>query len=586
MLENVLLNVRRPGRYIGREWNSSRKDFDKARIKFGLCFPDLYEVGMSNLGLRIIYSILNKIADVCCERFFSCGLDMENILRKQNAQLLSLETGRELREFDLVGFSLSYELCYTNVLNLLELGAIPLKAAWRDQNWPLVIAGGPCAFNPEPMHEFFDLFVVGEAEEAILEIVNAYRLYHDDFKSGKISKQDLLIILAGIEGVYVPSLYEPTYDSRGRIEEFKTRAEAAPAKIKRRFMPDLDNAVFPVEWLVPYIEIIHDRIILEVMRGCPNQCSFCQARHQYYPFRKRSIDRILSLAADSYKRSGYEEISLAGLSVSDYPGIEELVRRLVDAFRKKAVAVSLPSIKPKPNVGSLSSIIAGIKKTSLTFAPEAATEKLRRILNKNFDADIFFRALEESYLAGYRRVKLYFMIGLPGETDADLDGIIDFANQVSQLRRKSSNSSAPVNVSVNTLIPKPHTPLQWLKMEDAKIIERKQDYLKAKIKNKKIELNFHNRQMSFLEGVLSRGDRRLSSVILAAFKKGARFDAWENYFAPAKWQEAFRESGVNPDFYLDGKSKDEILPWDFLDMGIDKKALIADFDKLIATGLR
>jgi radical SAM family uncharacterized protein len=580
MSEDILLQVRKPARYIGQEWNSSRKDFGDCQIKFGLCFPDLYEVGMSNLGLRIIYALLNEISDVSCERFFAPGLDMENILRNSKSELFSLETKRKLREFDLIGFSLSYELCYTNVLNMLELGAIPLKSALRDHNWPLVIAGGPCTLNPEPMHEFFDLFVIGEAEEVILEIVNTYRNYKDNFKSGKISKQDLLIILAGIEGVYVPSLYELTYNSQGKIEKFKPKTKGIPKKIKKRFIRDLDNAIFPLDWLVPYIEIIHDRIILEIMRGCPNQCRFCQARQQYHPFRKRNAEKILTLAIETYKRSGYEELSLAGLSVSDYPCIEELARRLIDTFKEKGVAVSLPSIKPKANVGSLSSIIAGIKKTSLTFAPEAATEKLRQLLNKNFDADIFFKALEESYLSGYRRVKLYFMIGLPGETDSDLDGIIDFANRASQIRRKSSRLAASVNVSINALIPKPHTALQWVKMEDTKNIQYKQDYLKKKIKNKKIELNFHNRNMSFLEGVLSRGDRRLSSVILAAFKKGARFDAWENYFALPKWLQAFQESGINPDFYLEAKSQDEILAWDFLDIGIDKEALIADFNKL------
>jgi len=582
MSEDILLQVRKPARYIGREWNISRKDFDKTQIKFALCFPDLYEVGMSNLGLRVIYALLNEVSDVSCERFFSPGLDMENILRREQKDLFSLETKRKLGEFDIIGFSLSYELCYTNVLNMLDLGTIPLKSSLRDRSWPLVIAGGAATLNPEPMHEFLDLFVIGEAEEVILEIIDVYRKYRDDFKSGKMSKQDLLIILANIEGVYVPSLYEVEYNSQGKIAEFKAKVKGIPQTIKKRFIKDLDNAFFPVEWLVPYIEIIHDRIILELMRGCPNQCRFCQARQQYYPFRKRSARMILNLALAAYQNSGYEELSLAGLSVSEYPQIEKVVRTLIDTFKEKGVSVSLPSIKPTDNLGNLSKIIASIKKTSLTFAPEAATDKLRRILNKHFDTDIFFKALEESYLAGYQRVKLYFMIGLPYETDSDLEGIIDFANQVSQARKKMSSSAAQVNVSINALIPKPHTPLQWIRMTPLESIEYKQDYLKKKLKNKRIKLNFHDSNMSFLEGVLSRGDRRLSAVILAAFKKGARFDAWGNYFVFSKWLEAFRELGLDADFYLKEKSPNEILAWDFLDVGISKEALLADFNKAIA----
>jgi radical SAM superfamily enzyme YgiQ (UPF0313 family) len=397
-----------------------------------------------------------------------------------------------------------------------------------------------------------------------------------------MGKQDLLIILANIEGVYVPSLYEVEYNTQGKIAEFKARVKGIPQRVKKRFIKDLDNAFFPVDWLVPHIEIIHDRIILELMRGCPNQCRFCQARSQYYPFRKRSIEKILSLAFAAYRNSGYEELSLAGLSVSDYPHIENVVRPLIDTFKEKGVSVSLPSIKPTANLGNLSTIIASIKKTSLTFAPEAATDKLRRILNKHFDTDIFFKALKESYLAGYRRVKLYFMIGLPYETDSDLEGIVDFANQASQARKKIGSLAAQVKVSINALIPKPHTPLQWFGMEPIKRIEYKQDYLKKKLKNKRIELNFHNRYMSFLEGVLSRGDRRLSSVIEAAFKKGARFDAWDNYFLFPKWLEAFKEQGLNADFYLEEKSQDGTLPWDFLDVGITKEELLADFNKMIA----
>jgi len=433
--------------------------------------------------------------------------------------------------------------------------------------------------NPEPMHEFFDLFVIGEAEDVLLEVLDAYGKLKDKFKNSQITKHDLLVILSGIEGVYVPSLYEVAYEPSGRIKEFKPSQDGVPAKIRKRFVKDLDKAYFPLDWLVPYIEIVHDRITLEIMRGCPNRCSFCQARSQYFPFRQRNVDNVLNLAFGTYKNTGYEDISLCGLSVSDYSGMEELLKTLVDYFKEKAVSVSLPSIKPKVMVGELSSLIATIKKTGLTFAPEAATEKLRKVLNKDFDTGEFFQAIERAYLSGYQHIKLYFMIGLPSEEDEDLDGIIDFANSVSRARVKTGKPPAQVNLSVNILIPKPHTSFQWLKMQDFEGIKYKQEYLKKKINNKRLKISFHNRCISILEGVLSRGDRRLSRVILAAFNKGARFDAWDSHFVFERWQDAFNECGVDYNYYLGEKSRDEILPWDFLDVGISKDSLRAECDR-------
>jgi len=581
MLEDILLQANKPGRYIGNEWNSPKKDFDRAGLKFALCFPDLYEIGMSNLGLRIIYGIINNLPGVACERFFSPASDMEKVLQDNNMEILSLESKRPLREFDIIGFSLSYELCYTNVLSMLAQGKIPLQASSRDCSYPLVIGGGPCVMNPEPMHEFFDLFVIGEAEDVLLEVLDAYGKLKDKFKNSQISRHDLLVILSGIEGVYAPSLYEVAYEPSGKIKEFKPSQDGVPAKIRKRFVKDLDKAYFPLEWLVPYIEIVHDRVTLEIMRGCPNRCSFCQARSQYFPFRQRKAENVLNLAFSAYKNTGYEDISLCGLSVSDYSGMEGLLKNLVDYFKEKAVSVSLPSIKPKAMVGELSSLIATIKKTGLTFAPEAATEKLRKVLNKDFDTEEFFQAIERAYFSGYQHIKLYFMIGFPFEEDADLDGIIDFANNVSRARVKTGKPPAQVNLSVNTLIPKPHTSFQWLKMQDFEGIKYKQDYLKKKINNKRLKINFHNRSTSILEGVLSRGDRRLSRVILAAFNKGARFDAWDSHFVFERWQEAFNECGIDYNYYLGEKSKDEILPWDFLDVGISKDSLRAEFDKLV-----
>lgn len=585
MLDDILLQVQKPGRYIGEEWNVAKKDFAKANIRFALCFPDLYEVGMSNLGVRIIYGLLNDIDDMSCERFFSPDVDMEAIMRQRHIEIFSLESKRSLREFDIVGFSLGHELSYTNVLNILDLGLIPLKSSLRGQEYPLVIGGGPCALNPEPVFEFFDLFVLGEAEEVILEIIDVYRKQKNNFKASRISKQDLLVMFSQIKGVYVPSLYETIYNSAGKIESFKPIVEGVPEKIEKRILKDLNKAYTPLDWLVPYVQIVHDRISLEIMRGCPNTCRFCQARSQYFPFRQKGLEDILNLASNNYKRTGYEEISLCGLSVSDYARIEELLRALVDLFRSRGVSLSLPSIKPKTYIGRLSSLLATIKKTGLTFAPEAASVRLRKILSKEFDMEDFFQAIEQAYIAGYQHIKLYFMIGLPHEELKDLDDIIEFVSQVSELRRKIKRSAAGVNISVNALIPKPHTPFQWLRTEDIDIIRDKQNYLKKEIiKNKKLKLSFHNSKMGFLEGVLSRGDRRLSQVISSAFKRGARFDGWQDYFRFDCWQAAFLEFNIDPDFYLEARSTEEILPWDFLDIGISRDSLVAEFKKVIAIG--
>lgn len=436
--------------------------------------------------------------------------------------------------------------------------------------------------NPEPVADFFDLFVIGEAEEAIVEIIDTYRRFRAQLKTGRISREDVLIHLSRIEGVYVPSLYEVKYAKQVSVEEFKPKIEGLPRRIRKRFVKDLNTSYYPLDWPVPYIQIIHDRITLEVMRGCPNRCRFCQARSQYYPFRKKTPDKVLSLASEIYRRTGYEEMSFAGLSVSDYPEIQKLTASLIGLFKDKGISISLPSLKYKDLVGDVSSLIATVKKTGLTFAPEAGTKKMRDLIGKDFDEEGFLRSMEQVYASGWRRVKLYFMIGLPHEEEEDLDGIADFALRVSELKRKISKSPAEVNISINPLIPKPHTAMQWFAMENIDSLARKYDYLKAKLKNKRwLKLNFHNRQMSFLEGVLSRGDRRLSKIILDAFSRGARFDAWSNHFRPDLWNDAFARSGIEPLAYLKERDPDELLPWDFLDVGIEKDTLYADFNKPI-----
>ncbi|MFA5115118.1 MAG: TIGR03960 family B12-binding radical SAM protein [Candidatus Omnitrophota bacterium] len=574
--EDVLLGVRKPAQYIGGEWNVAQKDFEAVAVKFALCFPDLYEVGMSNLGVRIIYGLLNSIPDVGCERFFAPARDMEAAMRAGGFQMTSLESGRRLRDFDFIGFSLGYELSYTNVLNMLSLGAVPFKASSRDNSFPLVIGGGPCALNPEPLYDFFDLFLIGEAEEAIPQLIQVYRDSKEAFRSGRLGKDELLLELAGIEGVYVPSFYEPLYGQDGRILDFRVKVKGAPARVRKRFVKDLDNAYYPFEWMVPYIDVIHDRISLEIMRGCPNRCNFCQARSQYFPLRLKKANNLIEFASAAYRLSGYEEVSLGGLSVSDYPGIERLLSSMVDLFKKEGVSVSLPSLKPRLLVGSISGLLATIKKTGLTFAPEAGSERLRRLLNKDFDTDIFFNSLRQAYVNGYSHVKLYFMIGLPSEEYRDLDAIVDLAMQASILGKKAGGRAAGVNISVNAMIPKPHTPFQWVQMQGLSAIAEKQSYLRNRVKSHKLKLRFHDCRMSFLEGVFSRGDRRLGAALLEAFGRGARFDGWGDCFDFERWAVSFRKCNIQPEFYLRQRTKEEVFPWDILDIGIPKDSLAAE----------
>ena len=580
--EEILLQLQKPARYIGNEWNAVKKSPDRVFIKFALCFPDVYEVGMSNLGVRILYGLLNEMDDVACERAFHPATDAEKIMRNGPIALNSLESGLPLKSFDILGFSLGYELCYTNVLNMLDLAGIPLYSSQRQNDLPLVIAGGSCMSNPEPIAPFIDLFVIGEGEEVIKEIVAVYRKAKQ--LSPSIDKRELLKSLCALEGVYVPSLYDVQYDESGLIRSFSPLQRDIPARIKKRVIPDLDNSYFPVNWMVPYIQIIHDRVSLEVMRGCPNRCRFCQARSFYYPYRQRSPRVLLDHAEKAYASTGYDEISLLGLSVTDYPKAEELLGELINNFMQRGVSVSLPSIKAKDVTGGLLTLITKIKKSGLTLAPEAGTEKLRERIGKDFKLDEFFASVEQAYRLGYKHIKLYFMIGLPGETQEDLDGIVGLSRQVSELKRKVEKGAGNLNISVATFIPKPHTPFQWLPMDDVEKIKSKQQYLSSRIKalGPKFKISFHDSRMSFVEGVMSRGDRRLAEVIFKAWKKGAKFDAWSDSFNAQFWLDAFQEADIEPDFYLvRQRGGDEALPWDFIDIGIDRETLSGELEKAL-----
>jgi radical SAM superfamily enzyme YgiQ (UPF0313 family) len=433
------------------------------------------------------------------------------------------------------------------------------------------------------MHDFFDLFVIGEAEDLIQEILAVYRKHKNVYRSGQMDKTELLSVLSNLEGVYAPCLYEVTYSTVGKIREFRPKRAGVPSKIKKRFVRDLNSSYYPKDWIVPHTRIIHDRVTLELMRGCPNRCRFCQARSQYFPLRYRNPELTLSLADTICKNTGYEEFSLSGLSVSDYPRLEELLNRLTGLFKPNGVSISLPSVKAKHIMGVVSSLIAKFKKTGLTFAPEAGSENLRNLLAKDFNTDDFFNALKDAYACGYQHVKLYFMIGIPYEKDDDLDAIIEFASKVSSLRKETGKPSAIVNISINSLTPKPHTAFQWFSMQPPEGIKYKQDYIKKKsMKLKRLKISFHNLRMSFLEGILSRGDRRLSEVILSAFNKGARFDAWSSSFNFDHWESSFRGLGIDPFFYLKARQVDELLPWDFIDTGIEQGVLVDEFNKTIA----
>jgi len=568
-LEDILLTIQKPGRYTGGEWNSVRKVWTKDKVKFLLAFPDLYEVAMSHLGIKILYGILNDREDVLCERVFAPWADFEKALRENKVPLSSLESRKALKEFDIIGFSLAYELSYTNVLNILDLGGIPLRSSERTDEDPIVIAGGPCCYNPEPMADFVDAFVIGDGEEIIGEIVEAYKgtgLFGRSVESkGKGLREDFLRKLAGIQGVYVPSLYKVEYNEDMTVKSFLPVEDCFPGSIKKRVVRDLDAAYYPTKQIVPNIQVVHDRITIEIMRGCKHACLFCQASAVYRPLRQRSKETILSLAAKTYERTGYDEISLLSLSSGDHPDIIDITKELNGIFKSRSVSISLPSLRVEDIAEHLPALVSEVKKSGLTFAPEAASQPLRNSINKNIDMDKLFRAVTGSYKLGWRRVKLYFMIGLPGEKEADLIEIPVLVNKISGLRREIGGGAANVAVSINAFIPKPHTVFEREAMDTQESLSAKRDLLKNTLRSKFVELSFHPVVMGRMEAVFSRGDRRLSGVIIASWISGARFDGWQEVFSMDLWLAAFKDSGIDPDFYSSRKRpEDEILPWDFI----------------------
>ena len=560
-LPQLLSGIQRPARYMGGEHNQIKKDLNQVAVKIALCFPDLYEIGMSHLGLKILYGLLNQRSDLACERVFAPGQDLEQVMRRDQIPLFSLESRLPLAKFDLIGFSLQHEMNYTNMLNMLELSGIPLRSEQRKGNSPLVIAGGPCCVNPEPVADFIDAFLIGEGEEAILEIVEVY----NKFKTKE--RNILLVNLAQIPGVYVPCFYQVNYNPDGTLKEMRPKDKNIPSRIKKRIVKNLEEAYFPLEPIVPYIPIVHDRISLEVMRGCFHRCSFCQASSIYYPPRLRSKEKLLKLARASYCNTGYEEISLLSLSSADYKDIIPLISDLNVIFKQKGISISLPSLRITDLLDQLPLVASVVKKTGLTFALETASPRLHKLMHKDISLEKFFECLKVSYKLGYRRVKLYFMIGLPTEEDADLEKAAELIQKTSRLRKEINGRCAEVSVTISSFIPKPHTPWEREAMADRPILEERQKLLKNKIyANKKIKLKFNNLPLSCLEAVLCRGDRRLSQVIESAFKMGAKFDSWQEHFRFNLWQEAFKTCQVDPQFYLRSRPSNEVLPWEFIEL--------------------
>jgi len=574
--EALLLSVQKPGRYSGGEINSVIKDKQKVDVRFAFCFPDTYEIGMSHLGMKILYSQFNSREDIWCERVFAPWTDFEEVMRREKLPLFALESRDPIKDFDFIGFTLQYEMAYTNVLNMLDLAGVPLKSKDRKELSPLVVAGGPCACNPEPLADFVDIFFLGEGEEVDLEVID---LYKEHKKKGS-SKEEFLKAAAKIEGVYVPSLYDLEYNPDGTIASLSAKGDT-PKSVKKRIIKNLDKVYYPDSFVVPFIEIVHDRVVEEVFRGCIRGCRFCQAGFIYRPVREKSAETVNRQAKCLCENTGYDVISLSSLSTSDYREIEPLLSKMLDWTEKSHVSMALPSLRIDNFSEELLEKINHVRKSGLTFAPEAGTQRLRDVINKNVTEDEIINTCKMAFAGGYTAVKLYFMLGLPTETDEDLKGIADLGQKIVDtyysMPNKPKGKSVSVSISVSTFVPKPFTPFQFEPQITEEEIRRRQEYLKSCITTRKISLSYHDSSTSFLEGVLARGDRRLGAVIEKAFLSGCRFDSWTECFNLEKWLAAFESCGISPEFYANRKREySEINPWDHLDYAVTKSFLIKE----------
>ncbi|MBN7772550.1 TIGR03960 family B12-binding radical SAM protein [Clostridium aminobutyricum] len=579
-LDNILKRVEKPARYIGGELNSVSKEPQETTTRFCFAFPDTYEIGMSYLGMQILYHILNKEEHIFCERAYCPGLDMEAILREEHIPLFTLESKTPIKEMDFVGFTLQYELSFTNILNILDLSGIPFLREERGDAFPIVIAGGPCAFNPEPLADIVDIFLIGDGEEILVTLFNEYQAS----KGAGETREEFYKRVVKLQGVYIPKFYEPMYnEENGQIERIEKLYDDAPDRVLRCIISDINAVDFPTNPIVPFIETVHDRSVVETFRGCTRGCRFCQAGMIYRPVRERKMELIEELARKQLENTGHEELSLLSLSTSDYSRFEELAMNLMSMCKNNNVSLSLPSLRLDSFSFKVLEQIQGYKKSGLTFAPEAGSQRLRDVINKCITEENIYSAVEQALELGWKNIKLYFMTGLPTENVEDLDGIYDIAYNIIELNRKINAKSGRFNVTVSAsnFVPKAHTPFQWMAQDSAQQFSEKHKYLKDKLRTiKGVTFNYHGTDTSVLEAVFARGDRRVGKVIIKAFELGCKFDGWTEHFNYPAWKQAFEETGVNPDFYTTReRSYEEVLPWDIIDSGISKDFLIRENEK-------